>query len=157
MERIVKQAHMLLIKEQKTIALAESCTGGLLSKLLTDNPGSSKYLILGVTAYSNTAKNKLLKIPASLIVKYGAVSKAVADEMAKKVRKIAKADLGIGITGIAGPTGGTKYKPLGNVFISVQSKNKKTCKEFHFKGTRAEIREKSALEALRLLLDTIKS
>lgn len=105
--------------------MAESCTGGLLSNLLTQIPGSSKYFILGVVAYSNQAKENILKIPRDIIVKKGAVSKNVAELLAKAVRLMAKTDFGIGITGTAGPTGGSREKPVGTVFIAIDTKNKK--------------------------------
>lgn len=151
MEQIVSQIHGLLIKKRKNIAIVESCTGGLLSNLLTQIPGSSQYFILGVVAYSNRAKENILKIPANIIDKYGAVSKEVAKFMAKSVRLTAKADFSIGVTGIAGPSGGTKEKPVGTVFIALDSKNKKLCQKFHFTGSRITIRKKAALKALELL------
>jgi nicotinamide-nucleotide amidase len=151
MKGLIEQIHKTLIKKQKTLAVAESCTGGLVSVLLTQIPGSSQYFILGVVVYSNKTKQTLLKIPARLIAKKGAVSKEVAQKMAQSVRKIAKADFGIGITGIAGPTGGTFKKPVGTVFIAIDGKNKKLCKKFLFKGNRIVIRKKSALKALELL------
>ena len=135
----------------KTIAVAESCTGGLLSKLLTDNPGSSKYFMLGIVAYSNQAKKKILQIPASILSAKGAVSPEVACLMAKSVRKLAKVNFGVGITGIAGPAGGSKAKPVGTVFIAIDSRNNSICKKFKLTGSRKSIREKTALKALELL------
>lgn len=151
MARIINQIHRFLIKRQKTVAVAESCTGGLVSNLLTQISGSSQYFILGVVVYSNKAKQSLLKIPRSLIAKNGAVSADVALYMAGNIRKIANADFGIGITGVAGPTGGTPQKPIGTVFIAIKSKNKKICKKFHFRGNRLKIREIATLKALELL------
>jgi len=151
MEAIVKQIHKFLIKNKKIVAVAESCTAGLLSNLLTQIPGSSQYFILGVVAYSNQAKEAILKIPHSIITKNGAVSKEVACKMAQQIRKIFKTDFGIGITGIAGPAGGTLQKPVGTVFIAIDTKNKKICKKFHFKGSRLGIRRMAALKALELL------
>ncbi len=151
MQGIVIKIHLLLTKNKKTCAVAESCTGGLLSKLLTDMPGSSRYFPLGVVAYSNKAKETLLKIPRHLIAKKGAVSREIAHKMAESVKKLASADYGIGVTGIAGPTGATHYKPVGTVFIAVVGKNKKTCKKFKFTGNRAAVRKKTALKALELL------
>ena len=135
----------------KTVAVAESCTGGLLSSLLTYIGCSSKYFILGIVAYSNKSKQDILKIPAGFIAKKGTVSQEVAEKLAQNVRKMAKTDFGIGVTGIAGPTGGTPKKPAGTVFIAVTSKNKTISKKFHFTGNRAAIRKKSALKALELL------
>lgn len=149
-QHLVGQIHKFLIKNKKTVGVAESCTGGLLSSLLTQSPGSSRCFILGIVAYSNTAKETFLRVPHSVLVKNGAVSKIVATIMAQSVRKIARADFGIGITGIAGPSGGTFYKPLGSVFIAIDSQSKKICKKFHFTGNRSAIRKKAALEALEL-------
>lgn len=151
----VNQVHNLLIKDKKTVSVAESCTGGLLSKLLTELSGSSGYFILGIVAYSNKAKVNILGIPFSLIAEKGAVSREVAKRMAQSVRKLAKTDFGIGITGIAGPTGGTPQKPVGSVFIAVDSVNKKLCKKFFFLGRRATIRKKAALKSLELLNESI--
>lgn len=152
MQYIVAKVHTFLLKKRKTIAIAESCTGGLLSKLLTDIPGSSKYFILGVVTYSNKAKQGVLKVPPSLIAQKGAVSCEVAQRMAESVRGLARADIGIGITGIAGPGGGSLHKPVGTVFIAIDSRKGKTCKKFSFAGNRNIIREKSALKALELLI-----
>lgn len=151
MKEILNQIHKLLIKKKKNIAIAESCTGGLACNLLTQIPGSSNYFILGIVAYSNKAKRDILKIPAGLIAKKGAVSKEVAQKLAKSIRRLAKTDFGIGITGIAGPTGGTFKKPVGTVFIAVDSKTKKICKRFIFKGNRLNIRKVAAWKALELL------
>ncbi|MFA5411128.1 MAG: nicotinamide-nucleotide amidohydrolase family protein [Candidatus Omnitrophota bacterium] len=152
---IVKQIHSTLIKKKKSVAAAESCTGGLLSYLLTRLSGSSRYFILGVVAYSNRAKQSILKVPVRLLAKKGAVSAEVARYLAKSVRKLAKSDLGIGITGIAGPTGATPQKPVGTVFIALSSSQKNICKKYYFKGNRAAIRKKAALESLKLLKITI--
>jgi len=152
MQDIIRQVHKLLLKKQKTIAVAESCTGGLLSNLLTQISGSSRYFILGIAAYSNTAKQTILKIPADIIAKKGAVSEEVACALARSVRKLGKTDFAIGITGIAGPAGGTIKKPVGIVFIAISSKKKNLCKKFHFKGSRLMIRKTAALKALELLL-----
>lgn len=151
MQQIVTYIHKLLIKKKKNIAIAESCTGGLLSNLLTNIPGSSQYFILGIVAYSNGAKRKILKIPTSIIAQKGAVSQDVAKLMANHARLLAKSDLGIGITGIAGPSGGSEEKPVGTVFIAIDSKTKKICERFLFKGSRLKIRKKAALKALELL------
>lgn len=151
MERIANQIHKALIKNKKTVAVAESCTGGLLSVFLSKISGSSRYFILGVTAYSNKTKESVLKIRRSVIEKNGSVSKTVAMLMAGNIKKIANADFAIGITGIAGPTGATAQKPVGTVFIALASKNKTICKKLHFQGNRNQIRNKAALKALELL------
>jgi nicotinamide-nucleotide amidase len=141
----------LLTKGKKTLAVAESCTGGLLSHLITNVAGSSQYFILGVITYSNAAKTSLLKIPQDLIIKNGAVSRKVAALMAQSVRKLARADFGIGITGIAGPGGGSLKKPIGTVFIAIDSAKEKICQKFYFKGSRLSIKKRAAKKALELL------
>lgn len=141
----------LLINRGKTIAVAESCTGGLLANLLTNIPGSSGYFLLGVITYSNQSKISLLKIPARLIKQYTAVSCEIARLMAVNLRKIACSDYGIGISGIAGPGGGTAKKPAGTVFIAVASMNKVVVKKFLFLGTRLMIKRKAAQKALLIL------
>lgn len=150
-QHITRQIHKLLAKNKSTLAVAESCTGGLISKLLTDIPGSSAYFLLGVVAYSNRAKSDILKIPAPTIAATGAVSSKVASLMARQVMRLAKADLGIGTTGIAGPGGGSAQKPAGTVFIAVCGQNKSTCKRFRFSGSRGAVRNKAAIESLKLL------
>ncbi len=156
MKPIIKQIHTVLIKKRKTLAVAESCTGGLLSSLLTNYSGSSDFFILGAIVYSNFSKHLLAKVPLALINKHGAVSQPVAITLAQNIRKIAKTDYGIGITGIAGPTGGTAEKPIGTVYIAASSKTKTICRRFQFKGTRTSIRRQSALSALKLLRQIIK-
>jgi nicotinamide-nucleotide amidase len=151
MQHIIQQVHKLLLKNKKTVAVAESCTAGLLSYLLTSVAGSSQYFILGVAVYSNKVKNSILGVPASLITRKGAVSKEVANRLASSVRKIAKTDFGIGITGIAGPRGAAPDKPVGTVFIAVDSKKQKKCQKFLFFGQRNSIRKAAALKALELL------
>lgn len=156
MQDIINQIHKLLLEKRKTIAVAESCSGGLTSSLLTKISGSSRYFILGIVAYSNKAKEDILGIRHSYVIKNGAISSIVASKMAGSIRKISKANLGIGITGIAGPTGGAPQKPVGTVFIAIDSKNKKICKKFLFKGSRVAIRRKTALKALELLREIIQ-
>ncbi|HTZ11986.1 MAG TPA: CinA family protein [Candidatus Margulisiibacteriota bacterium] len=151
MEHIVNQIHKSLIKNKKTLAVGESCSGGLLSHLLTSIAGSSGFFLLGVVAYSNAAKTKILKVPPSVIIRYGVVSKRVAAYMAKNIRIIAGADFGIGITGIAGPGGFTPGKPVGTVFIAAASRKKVICRKFTFKGKRAYVQRESALKSLQLL------
>lgn len=141
----------ILTKRKKRLATAESCTGGYLSNLITNVPGSSKYFIMGVIAYSNDIKKNWLNVKEELLKKYGAVSKEVAKSMADNVREIAKADIGLGLTGIAGPTGQTKTKPIGLVYIAISTKSKKIAKEFRFTGSREEIKLQSSQQALNLL------
>jgi nicotinamide-nucleotide amidase len=155
MQPLLLKIHSSLIKTGKTVAVAESCTGGQLSGLLTRLSGSSKYFILGVVAYHNRAKESLLEVPRAVIASHGAVSARVAALMASKAREIAKTDYGIAITGIAGPTGATRQKPVGTVFIAIDGRNKKICRKFSFKGPRLSIRKKAALQALELLSSTL--
>lgn len=150
-----KKLSRILLKNKKTLSIAESCSGGLLGDRLTNIPGSSKYFKGGVIAYANEAKIRILKVPAALIRKHGAVSRPVAECLAKNVRKIFKTDLGVSITGIAGPSGGTKEKPVGLTFIAVAGEKKIICKEYRFKGTRLQIKGKAVSAALKLLLQFI--
>jgi nicotinamide-nucleotide amidase len=118
---------------------------------LTKKPGASGYFLLGIVVYSNKSKEKILQIPAKLITKYGAVSSQVAISMARNIRKISNANLGISITGLAGPAGATVNKPIGTVFICLSLKDKSICRKFSFLGSRQIIRKKTIQEALRLL------
>jgi len=140
-----------LAQQNMTIAIAESCTGGNLAKLLTDIPGASKYFTYGWITYSNNAKISELGISADLIDKYGAVSEQVAQAMAQQARKKAGTDFAIGITGIAGPAGGTEQKPVGLVYISVDSNSGCETKRFIFSRNRKSIRLRAALTALNML------
>jgi len=146
-QRIAK----LLKKQAKTLAVAESCTGGLVSHRITNVPGSSEYFKLGLVTYANEAKTGLLKVPANLINSRGAVSLEVAKLMAQNIRRIAKADFGIGLTGIAGPTGATKTKPVGLIYIAVASDRETAIEKFNFKGSRIHIKALAAAHALKLL------
>ena len=131
-----------LKRKKFTLAIAESCTGGLLASRITDVAGSSSYFKLGVVAYSNEFKKKILKVPPKALDEFGAVSGIVAHQMAKSIMKIAKSDIGVGITGIAGPSGGTKDKPVGLVYISIVFKKKNLIEYKIFKGTRTNIKKK---------------
>ena len=140
-----------LSQQKKTIAVAESCTGGCLAKLLTDIPGASGYFTCGWVTYSNSAKTSELGVGADLIEKYGAVSEQVACAMAQGARKKARTDFAIGITGIAGPSGATEQKPIGLVYISVDSDNECETKRCLFSHDRAFIRLRAAQTALNML------
>lgn len=141
-----------LTNKNKTLAVAESCSGGLLGHRLTNIPGSSHYFLGGVIVYANTSKTKLLCVSESLIKHHGAVSCAVAKKMAQNVRKILKSDFGISITGIAGPGGGTKTKPTGLTYIAIANRQETLCQEFHFTGSRLTIKKKATRSALNLFL-----
>jgi PncC family amidohydrolase len=151
MQPIARKIHKLLLKKQITVATAESCTAGMVSKLLTDFSGSSAFFLAGISAYSNQAKERILRIPRRLISQHGAVSAKIAMLMAQKIRQIAGADFGIGITGIAGPAGGSAVKPTGTVFIAIDSGPKKICQKFIFKGDRGSVRKQAAGKSLELL------
>lgn len=141
----------LLVDRGLKIAVAESCTGGLVSHRITNIPGSSSYLERGVVAYSNAAKVELLKVDEDLLQKYGAVSLEVARLMAEGVKAISGADIGISITGIAGPTGATMDKPVGLVFIGICDDTMCTAKEFRFGNDRVLNKDRSSQAALDML------
>ena len=134
----------------KTLSIAESCTGGLLGHLITETPGSSKYFIGGLITYSDDVKIQKLGIPKTELAAHGAVSEYTATLMAKKVRRAFKTDVGIGITGIAGPEGGTQQKPVGLVYIAASTPGKVACQKHVFKGSRHSIKQQSARAALKL-------
>ncbi|KPJ58280.1 MAG: hypothetical protein AMS15_08775 [Planctomycetes bacterium DG_23] len=141
----------LLLEKKKTLAVAESATGGLISTRLISCPGISKSFLEGIVAYSNAAKVRHLGVSRNLIRRYGAVSAEVAGAMAAGARKSSGADIGLATTGIAGPTGGTKSKPLGLFFIAISSKDGTEVNEYHFRGNREQIRSRAAITALNLL------
>ena len=123
-----------LIKKKIKISFAESCTGGLLSSAITSVSGSSKIFNVGLITYSNKAKISILKVPKKIIAKYGAVSKECCLSMVKNLSKISKANISVSITGIAGPSGGTKLKPVGLVFIGIKKGKKIFIEESRFKS-----------------------
>ena len=152
-QKIVK----LLNKKRIKISLAESCTGGLLSSTITSVSGSSKVFNLGLVTYSNESKIKILKISKKIIKKYGAVSEEVCRAMAKNVSKIGKSNISVSITGIAGPSGGTKKKPVGLVFIGIKKGNKISVKRYLFKNRKRYYVQKIAVsKALELTLNILK-
>ncbi len=131
-----------------TLSLAESCSGGLLSKRITDIPGSSAYFYEGIVTYSNAAKSRLLGVSAELLASFGAVNSECASAMAKGVRLASGSDLGLAVTGIAGPDGGCEEKPVGTVFISLAAADGCWTKRFQFSGSRDEIRTLTSWTAL---------
>jgi nicotinamide-nucleotide amidase len=148
----------LLAARGLRIALAESCTGGLIASRLTDVPGSSRYVEQAVVTYANAAKIDLLGVPAALIEEHGAVSESVALAMADGVRSRAKVDIGVGVTGIAGPGGGSPAKPVGTVAIAAVTAEATRCRTFRFNGERDQVKFQASQAALdmvrRMLLDT---
>ena len=141
----------LLTEKKLTIAVAESCTGGLITSRLTDVSGSSDYLERGLVTYSNAAKISMLGVPAEVIEKYGAVSEETARLMAEGVRKLAGTDLGLSSTGIAGPTGGSKEKPVGTIYIALTDSKQTICRHYAFRWDRKRNKDMFSESALFLL------
>jgi nicotinamide-nucleotide amidase len=146
----------LLIKRSLWLATAESCTGGLISHLLTNVAGSSTYYMGGVTAYANEAKVRLLGVSRGTLEKYGAVSSETVIEMALGVRIALQADLGISVSGIAGPSGGTPEKPVGTVWIGLCSAQDVFSRHYLWSGNRLEVKKQSAQAALNLLVEYLQ-
>ncbi len=141
----------LLVQRGQTLAVAESCTGGLIGAKITNVPGSSRYFERGVVVYSNASKSGLLGIPDDLIGRFGAVSRETAGAMAKGIRQAANTDFGIAVTGIAGPDGGSADKPVGLVFIALASSSGVKVDEHRFLGNRDQVRMKTAQAALDMV------
>jgi len=145
-----------LKSRQKTISFAESCTGGLASSLMTDVPGSSDYVKGSVISYTNEVKNQTLHVSKTILDKKGAVSEETALEMAKGAREVIGSDLAVSITGLAGPGGGTRKKPVGLVYIAVADESGEVCRRFIFSGSRIQIKNRAARAAFSLALDRLK-
>ena len=157
MEKIEKAVVRLLTRRKKTLALAESCTGGFIANQITNVPGASKIFLGGVVSYSNKAKQKFLGVRGATLAKHGAVSEAVAVEMAWGARKHFGADFAIAVTGIAGPSGGTKNKPTGTVFIAITgTQGVLVARQFYPFG-REKFKKTTAQEALKMLTNTVKN
>ena len=131
-----------------TLALAESCTGGLIAKLLTDQAGASAFLERSVVTYANSAKIDCLNVPADILAEHGAVSEACAVAMARGVKTVSRTDIGLAVTGIAGPDGGSADKPVGTVFIALAGPYGERVERFHFPGNREQVRVRTACTAL---------
>ncbi len=152
-----KKLVQKLIKKKLNISIAESCTGGMLSSAITSVGGSSKVFSLGLITYSNKAKNSLLKVPKKIINKYGAVSIQCCLSMVKNLSKISKSKICISITGIAGPGGGTKQKPVGLVYIGVKKGNNENVHKYLFKNkSRKYIQKSTVNKSLKLILNLLK-
>ena len=145
-----------LLGRQMTIAFAESCTGGLASSLMTDVPGSSEYLKGSVVSYTNEIKRDVIHVNKTILDKKGAVSEEVALEMARGVRELIGADFAASITGLAGPGGGTRKKPVGLVYIAVADENGEECRKFNFSGARSQVKHRAAMAAIGLALERVK-
>jgi nicotinamide-nucleotide amidase len=146
-----------LVKKRLTVAVAESCTGGLLGSRLTSVPGSSAYFLGGVIAYANSVKTRRLGVPSSLLKEHGAVSAECAAALARGARREIGADVGVAITGVAGPDGGTKEKPVGLVFVAVSGPGREEAvKRLEINGPREAVRSRAATAALRLAFDAAR-
>ena len=146
----------LLTKKKLTVSFAESCTGGLLASSITSISGSSKVFNMGLVTYSNNAKIKLLQVPKKTITKYGAVSHETCLSMVKNLSKISKSNISISITGVAGPNGGTKAKPVGLVYIGLKKGSKIIVKKNLFKSKkRISIQKATAKQALKMILNIL--
>ena len=153
LNRLAKEVAERITQRREWLATAESCTGGLISKLLTDVPGSSAWFERGLVVYSNLSKSELLQVPEATIKQEGAVSEACAAAMARGLLRAAPVDWGISVTGIAGPGGGTEDKPVGTVWIGwIRRGHGPECRRFRFEGKREAVREQATQAALEGLL-----
>ena len=157
MKLLSKNIVKKLIKNKLKISIAESCTGGLLSSAITSVSGTSKVFSVGLVAYSNQSKINLLKVSKNIIRKYGSVSEQVCKAMVKNVSKIGKANISVSITGIAGPSGGTKIKPVGLVYVGIKQGNRAEVKKYLFKNKgRSYIQRAAVNKSLGLILSFLK-
>ena len=157
MKKLSQKIVRLLAKKRFKISFVESCTGGLLSSTITQISGSSKVFTLGLITYSNQSKINTLKVPKNTIRKYGAVSYETCLSMVKNLNKISKTNISVSITGIAGPNGGTKQKPVGLVFIGIKKGNKTLVRKCLFKNKKRLIIQRAAvIKSLNLILSFLK-
>ena len=157
MKKLSQKVVKILKKKRLKVSFAESCTGGLLSSTITSISGCSKVFTIGLVTYSNQSKINLLKVPKNIIRKHGAVSYETCLTMVKNLSKISKTNISVSITGIAGPKGGTKKKPVGMVFIGIKKYNKTLVKKHLFKNKkRTSIQKAAVIKALNLILSFLK-
>ena len=157
MKKLSQKLVKLLSRKKFKISLAESCTGGLLANSITSISGSSKVFTLGLVTYSNRAKVDILKVPKKIIIKHGAVSYETCLSMVKNLNKISNTNISVSITGVAGPKGGTKQKPVGLVYIGIKKGGKTSVKKFLFRNKkRISIQRASVNKALNLILSFAK-
>jgi len=157
MKKLSQKIVRLLTKKRLKISFAESCTGGLLSSSMTSISGSSKVFTIGLVTYSNQSKISILKVPKNIIRKHGAVSYETCLSMVKNLEKISKTNISVSVTGIAGPKGGTKQKPVGLVFIGIKKGNKTLVKKYLFKyKRRISIQRAAVIKVLNLILSFIE-
>ena len=153
MKKLSQKTVKLLTNKKLKVSFAESCTGGLLSSAITSISGSSKIFALGLITYSNQAKINTLKVPKKIIIKHGAVSYETCLYMVKNLHKITKTNISVSITGVAGPKGGSKQKPVGLVYIGIKKGNKTLVKKYLFKNKkRNSIQRATVNKALNLIL-----
>jgi nicotinamide-nucleotide amidase len=155
MKPIAEIVGKLLVAKQQTIACAESCTGGLLTSMLTDVAGSSAYVMGSVVSYTNSIKERLVGVNPATIAAHTEISAETAGEMAEGIRQLIGTDLGVGITGLAGPGGGTKVRPVGLVYIAVTGDKGTKVRENRFQGNRVEIKQQSAEMALQMIVEYV--
>ncbi len=157
MKKLSKKIVSLLTKKKMNISFVESCTGGLLASSITSISGSSKVFTLGLVTYSNNAKINILKVPKNIISRHGAVSHQTCMHMVKNLNKISKTNISVSITGVAGPNGGTRKKPVGLVYIGIKKGNKMLVKKYFFKKkNRQQIQRATVNKALNLVLSINK-
>ena len=157
MKKLSNKIIKLLIKKKMKISFAESCTGGMLSSAITSVAGSSKVFNLGLVTYSNESKIKVLKISKKVIRKYGAVSEQVCKAMVINVSKIGKTNMSVSVTGIAGPSGGTRKKPVGLVYVGIKKGNKISIKKYLFNNkVRSYVQKAAVNKCLGLILRFLK-
>ena len=157
MKKLSQKVVKLLTKKKLKISFAESCTGGLLSSSITSISGSSKVFTIGLVTYSNLSKISILKVPKNIIRKHGAVSYETCLAMVKNLSKISKTNISVSITGIAGPKGGTKKKPVGLIFIGIKKDNKTLVRKYLFKNKkRTSIQRAAVGKSLNLILSFLK-
>ena len=150
------EVQRLFISNGLSFALAESCSGGLASHILTNVAGASSYFQGGVVAYNNKIKEKILGVSPGVLKRYGAVSGQAAKGMAEGIRRLFATDVGMGITGIAGPGGATGIKPVGLVYIAISAEKNRCARKFIFSGSRVDIKNKAAAAAMDLLIKFLK-
>ena len=157
MKKLSQKIVKLLKKKKLKVSFAESCTGGLLSSTITSVSGSSKVFTMGLVTYSNQSKNRLLKVPKQIIKKHGAVSIQCCFSMVNNLSKISKSNVAVSITGIAGPSGGTKQKPVGLVYIGIKRANKVKVNRYLIKNKgRSNIQKTAVKKSLELILSVLK-
>jgi PncC family amidohydrolase len=154
--KLEEKIGKLLKEKSLMIATAESCTGGLIANRITNVSGASDYFEAGFVTYSNRAKTTFLAVPEGVITKKGAVSSDVARLMAEGVKRVTSAGIGLSVTGIAGPTGGTLEKPVGTVYIGISCSLGTFARHFLFAGTRGEIKRQTSDAALAFVLDFLE-